>query len=183
MEVLTPLFLSAINAPRRQGELRHLPQEKVPWGALVLSIMEMYVNGVSTRKVKRVTEALCGVTFSSATVSNLCTALDAQVAAFNERKLDGDFPFLIVDCMFIKAREDKSIQSKACMIVCGINQAGEREIVGLRMVDSESESFWRDTFDWLKGRGLKGVELVVSDHKGLMNAASKGQRGNDVRCT
>jgi len=131
--------------------------------------MEMYVNGVSTRKVSKITEQLCGVQFSSSTVSDLCRGLDVRVSAFNERKLTDDYPFIIVDCLFIKARENEAIEPKACMIACGINASGEREILGVRIGDSESESFWRDTFDWLKGRGLKGVKWVVSDHhQGLM---------------
>jgi putative transposase len=146
--------------------------------ALTLSLMEMYVNGVSTRKVSKITEQLCGASFSSSTVSELCTDLDSRVSAFNERKLDVNYPFLIVDCLFIKARENDAIESKACMIACGINASGEREILGVRIGDSESEAFWKDTFDWLKGRGLKGVEWVVSDHhQGLMNAAQRCFQG------
>lgn len=142
--------------------------------ALVLSLMEMYVNGVSTRKVTKITEQLCGARFSKSTVSDLCVELDARVVAFNERKLKGSYPFIIADCMYFKAREDESIESKACMIACGINDVGEREILGVRIGDSESEAFWKDTFDWLKDRGLKGVKLVVSDHhKGLMNAIGR----------
>jgi transposase-like protein len=142
--------------------------------ALVLSLMEMYVNGVSTRKVTKITEQLCGARFSRSTVSDLCLNLDTRVTAFNERKLVGNYPFIIVDCMYFKARENEAIESKACMIACGINEAGEREILGVRIGDSESSSFWKDTFDWLKDRGLKGVKLVVSDHhKGLMNAIER----------
>lgn len=152
--------------------------------ALVLSLMEMYVNGVSTRKVTKITEQLCGARFSRSTVSDLCVELDARVSAFNERKLDESYPFIIVDCMFFKAREDEAIESKACMIACGINATGEREILGVRIGDSESESFWKETFDWLKARGLKGVRLVVSDqHKGLVNAARRCFNGSSwQRC-
>jgi putative transposase len=152
--------------------------------ALVLSLMEMYVNGVSTRKVTKITEKLCGARFSRSTVSDLCVELDVRVGAFNERKLSGNYPFIVVDCMFFKAREDEAIESKACMIACGINDAGAREILGVRIGDSESESFWKDTFDWLKGRGLKGVRLVVSDqHKGLVNAARRCFHGSSwQRC-
>lgn len=152
--------------------------------ALVLSLMEMYVNGVSTRKVTKITEQLCGVSFSRSTVSDLCVQLDARVKAFNERKLEGDYPFIIVDCMFIKTRVNDAVESTACMIACGINAAGEREILGVRMGDSESEAFWKDTFDWLKARGLLGVQLVVSDHhKGLIKAARRCFNGSSwQRC-
>ena len=142
--------------------------------ALVLALMEMYVNGVSTRKVTRITEQLCGTSFSHSTVSNLCGQLDARVSAFNERELDSTYPFLIVDCIFTKTRVNEAIVSTACMVACGINERGEREVLGLKMGDSESESFWKETFDWLKGRGLKGVDFVVSDnHKGLVKASRR----------
>jgi putative transposase len=145
--------------------------------ALVLSLMEMVVNGVSTRKVTKITEELCGATFSKSTVSQLCMALDGRVAAFNEREL-GAFPFVIVDAMYFKAREGDSVQSKAAMVVSGVNQHGNREILGLRIGDSESEAFWLETFRWLKQRGLKEVRYVVSDdHSGLVNAARRCFQG------
>ncbi|MBE9548624.1 MAG: transposase, partial [Proteobacteria bacterium] len=80
-------------------------------------------------------------------------------------------PSTIVDCIFFKAREVDAIESKACMIACDINATGEREILGVRIGGSESESFWKNTSDWVKGRNFKGVLLVVSDqHIGLVNA-------------
>lgn len=145
--------------------------------ALVLSLMEMVVNGVSTRKVTRITEELCGVSFSKSTVSQLCMALDGRVAAFNEREL-GAFPFVIVDAMYFKARDGDSIQSRAAMLVSGVNEQGNREVLGLRIGDSESEAFWLETFRWLKQRGLKEVHYVVSDdHSGLVNAAQRCFQG------
>ncbi len=113
-------------------------------------------NGVSTRKVTRLTEELCGASFSKSTVSQLCMALDGRFATFNKREL-GAFPFVIVDAMYFKAREGDSIQSKAAMLVSGINEQGNREILGLRSDDSESEPFCLETFRWLKQRGLKDV--------------------------
>lgn len=145
--------------------------------ALVLSLMEMVVNGVSTRKVTRITEELCGASFSKSTVSQLCMALDGRVTAFNERDL-GAFPFVIVDAMYFKAREGDSIQSKAAMVVSGVNEQGNREVLGLRIGDSESEAFWLETFRWLKQRGLKDVSYVVSDdHSGLVQAARRCFQG------
>lgn len=145
--------------------------------ALVLALMEMVVNGVSTRKVSKITEELCGTAFSKSTVSRLCAALDARVRAFNERPL-GRFPFLLVDALYVKAREDERIVSKAGLLVSGINAEGYREVLGLRMGDSESEGFWRDMFDWQKGRGLQGVAFVVSDeHKGLVSAVRRCFQG------
>lgn len=145
--------------------------------ALVLALMEMVVNGVSTRKVARITEELCGASFSKSTVSRLCAALDARVRAWNERPL-GRFPFLLIDALYVKVREEERIVSKAALLVSGINAEGYREVLGLRMGDSESEGFWRDMFDWLKGRGLEGVIFVVSDeHKGLVGAVRRCFQG------
>lgn len=145
--------------------------------ALVLALMEMVVNGVSTRKVSKITEELCGASFSKSMVSRLCAALDARVRAFNERPL-GRFPFLLIDALYVKAREDDRIVSKAGLLVSGINAEGYREVLGLRMGDSESEGFWRDMFDWLKGRGLHGVAFVISDeHKGLVGAVRRCFQG------
>lgn len=145
--------------------------------ALVLSLMELVVNGVSTRKVTRITEELCGASFSKSTVSQLCTALDARVRAFNDRSLDS-FPFVLVDAMYLKARDGEAVESKAALIVSGINAEGYREVLGVRIGDSESEVFWLETFRWLKGRGLKDVAYVVSDdHNGLVSAARRSFQG------
>lgn len=145
--------------------------------ALVLALMEMVVNGVSTRKVAKITEELCGTSFSKSTVSRLCAALDARVRAWSERPL-GRFPFLLVDALYVKAREDERIVTKAALRVSGINAEGYREVLGLKMGDSESEGFWRDLFDELKGRGLEGVAFVVSDeHKGLVGAVRRCFQG------
>lgn len=145
--------------------------------ALVLALMEMVVNGVSTRKVAKITEELCGTSFSKSTVSRLCAALDARVRAWSEWPL-GRFPFLLVDALYVKAREDERIVTKAALLVSGINAEGYRELLGLKMGDSESEGFWRDLFDELKGRGLEGVAFVVSDeHKGLVGAVRRCFQG------
>jgi len=100
--------------------------------ALVLALMEMVVNGVSTRKVSKITEELCGTLFSKSTVSRLCAALDARVRAFNERPV-GRFPFLLIDALYVKVREDERIVSKAGLLVSGINAEGYREVLGLRL--------------------------------------------------
>ena len=146
--------------------------------ALVLAMMEMVVNGVSTRKVTKITEELCGTSFSKSTVSALCTALDARVAAFNERRL-GSFPFLIIDAMYLKCRtENDGVVSKAALMVSGVNMEGFREILGVRIGDSESSAFWTDLFRWLKDRGLEDIAFIVSDdHSGLTAAARRCFQG------
>jgi transposase-like protein len=146
--------------------------------ALVLAMMEMVVNGVSTRKVTKITEELCGASFSKSTVSQLCTALDARVAAFNERRL-GSFPFLIIDAMYLKTRtKDDGVVSQAALMVSGVNMEGFREVLGVKIGDSESAGFWTDVFRWLKERGLKDVAFIVSDdHSGLTAAARRCFQG------
>jgi len=147
--------------------------------AFVLALMEMVVNGVSTRKVSNITEELCGASFSKSTVSQLCTGLDARVKAFNERRFDGDsYPFIMVDAMFIKCREGDRVVSRAALSISGIRSDGYREILGLRIGDTESYATWEEAFKWLKSRGLKGVMFVVSDqHAGLVEAARKHFQG------
>lgn len=147
--------------------------------AFVLALMEMVVNGVSTRKVSNITEELCGTSFSKSTVSQLCTGLDARVKAFNERRFDGDsYPFIMVDAMFIKCREGDRVVSRAALSISGIRSDGYREILGLRIGDTESYATWEEAFKWLKSRGLKGVMFVVSDqHAGLVEAVRKHFQG------
>ena len=121
--------------------------------AFVLALMEMVVNGVSTRKVTNITEELCGVSFSKSTVSQLCAGLDPKVRVFNERRLDeAKFPFIMVDATFIKSREGDRVVSRAVLIISGIREDGHREILGLRIGDTESYATWEETFRWLKSR-------------------------------
>jgi transposase-like protein len=142
--------------------------------AFVLALMEMVVQGVSTRKVAAITEELCGVSFSKSTVSTLCLGLDARVKAFNERRLDARYPFLVVDAMFIQAREDERVKMRTVLTVSGVRSDGMREILGLRLGNSESFTTWDEMFGWLKQRGLSGVAFVVSDgHSGLQEAIAK----------
>ena len=146
--------------------------------AFVLALMEMVVQGVSTRKVSAITEELCGVSFSKSTVSSLCAGLEPRVRAFNERRLEGEFPFVLVDALFIKSRDDDRVVSRAALVVSGIRSDGYREILGVRIGDTESFSTWEETFRWLKGRGLKGVMFVISDqHAGLVEAAARHFQG------
>ncbi len=147
--------------------------------ALVLALMEMVINGVSTRKVRRVTEELCGTSFSKSTVSELCKALDPIVTDWNERDLsEKAYPFVIVDAMYIKIRKEGRVRSQGALIAIGVNEEGYREILGLKIGNSESEATWSDFFIWLKGRGLKGVQLITSDdHRGLIKAIQRHMQG------
>lgn len=153
--------------------------------ALVLAMMEMVVNGVSTRKVQNITEELCGREFSKSTVSELSKDLGEQVEAWNERPLDGQtYPFVLVDAMRIKVRRQRAVRSTSALIVVGINEEGYREILGVRIANSESRQSWLETFRWLKNRGLRGVEFVTSDaHEGLVDALHQCFQGSSwQRC-
>ena len=139
--------------------------------ALVLAMMEMVVQGVSTRKVSSITEELCGKSFSKSTVSALCEALDPAVAAFRTRPLPKHYPFVIVDALYTKVREDGRVRSKGVLVATGINEEGYREILGFNIDDSESETSWGEFFRSLRERGLENVDLVVSDnHPGMVKA-------------
>jgi putative transposase len=142
---------------------------------LVLALMEVVVNGVSTGKVTQITEELCGTRFSKSTVSALCARLDPLVAAWNERALgERAFPFVLADALVVKVREQDRVRALAALIAIGINAAGYREILGIQLGDSESEGSWTTSFAWLKRRGLSGVDLVVSDaHTSLVAAVQR----------
>jgi len=146
--------------------------------ALMLAMMEMVVNGVSTRKIENITEELCGKKFSKSTVSALCQKLDPLVLSFRTRPLENHYPFLIVDALYLKARINNRVQSRGLLIAIGVNEEGHREIIGFQIANTESESSWSEFFGSLKDRGLKNVHLVTSDnHKGLVSAIQKHFQG------
>lgn len=147
--------------------------------AFVLGLMEMYLQGVSTRKVTKITEELCGVSFSKSTVSQLCTELDAKLSAWRERPLsEKRYPFLIVDAIVVDVRRDQAIRSTGVLIAYGVNADGVREPLDLMVADSECEASWEALFKSLKRRGLSGVDLVVSDsHGGLVKALKRQFQG------
>ncbi|MCY9648503.1 IS256 family transposase, partial [Paenibacillus thiaminolyticus] len=139
--------------------------------ALILAMMEMVLNGVSTRKVSNITEELCGTEFSKSTVSELCKQLDPFVEEWNNRKLDKAYPFLSVDALYVEVREDGRVRSRVVMIATGINADGYRELLGHAVDDTESASTWGAFFTHLKSRGLSGVDIITSDqHGGLVKA-------------
>ena len=146
--------------------------------ALVLALMEMVVQGVSTRKVKKITDELCGRRFSRTTVSNLTKNLDEQVTAWAERPLESRYPFVVVDAMQVKVRRQGAVRSTTAMIVVGISEEGYREILGIDIALGETGQAWQELFRSLKARGLEGVELVVSDaHEGLRDAITSSFPG------
>jgi len=133
---------------------------------------------VSTRKVEIITEELCGKKFSKSTVSALCKKLDPIIEAFRTRPLKYHYPFLVVDAIYVKVRENGRVRSRGLLIAIGINEEGYREVIGFQLANSESESCWGEFFSSLKERGLKNVDLVTSDeHKGLVNAVKRHFQG------
>ena len=139
--------------------------------ALVSALAEMYVQGVSTRKVKAVTEELCGHEFSASTVSEINQGLDARLAEFAGRRLEEAYPYLIVDARYEKVREAGLIRSRAVQIAIGINWDGRWEVLAVELANRETESSLRKFLEGLRQRWLHGVEFVVSDdHAGLRRA-------------
>ncbi len=139
--------------------------------ALISTMMEMVIQGVSTRNVQKVTEELCGETFSKSTVSEICKELDIPIKQFKERLLPERYPFIIADAIYLKVREDHRVKSKALYIAIGINNAGRKEILGFDVFDSEKNTTWKAFFESLKSRGLRGTDIVISDaHTGLVEA-------------
>jgi putative transposase len=139
--------------------------------AFVSALAEMYVQGVSTRKVKKITEELCGHQFSASTISRINKGLDDSLRKFARRRLEESYPYLIVDARYEKVREDGVIISRAVLLAVGINWEGRRQILGVELANRESQTSWREFLVGLRERGLHGVELVVSDdHAGLKRA-------------
>ena len=139
--------------------------------ALKLAIAEMYVMGVSTRKVSEITEQLCGTEISASQVSRVASLLDEELEKFRSRPLGGEYPFVYLDAHYEKVRVDGRVQDLAILKAVGVQTSGHREVLGLSARLSEAEVHWRAFFEDLASRGLKGMELVVSDdHAGLKAA-------------
>lgn len=151
--------------------------------ALVAVIQEAYIHGVSTRAVDDLVQAMGGTGVSKSEVSRLCTEIDERVQAFLQRPLEGDWPFIWLDATYVKARRNNRIVSLAAIIAVGVNTDGRREVLGMKIGLSEAETFWAEFLRELTGRGLSGVQLVISDdHKGLKAAASKVLGATMQRC-
>jgi len=139
--------------------------------ALVAALAQMYVQGVSTRKVAAITEELCGHEFSASSISAITARLDAQLEQFSRRALSQAFPYVVVDARYERVREGGVIVSRAILIALGIDWEGRRQVLAVEYANRESQSSWRDFLLQLKERGLTGVQFVVSDdHPGLKAA-------------
>ena len=141
--------------------------------ALKLAIAEMYVQGVSTRKVAAITEELCGFEISSTQVSRCAALLDEELQKFRERLLTGKYAYVYFDAMYEKIRYDYSVISMATLIAIGVDEEGKREVLGVSSKLSEAEVHWRGFFEDLQRRGLSGVRLFISDDHAGMRAARR----------
>lgn len=139
--------------------------------ALINAILESYIQGVSTRKVRHIMEQFGVTGVSAETVSHMGKVLDEKVNEFLNRPIEQPIVYLIVDAVYVKVRRHSRYVNTAMLIIAGIREDGYREILGVRIADNENEGFWKSLFDDLKARGLHGVQLVISDgHEGIQNA-------------
>lgn len=172
--LITRVGKLALRVPQdRQGRFRTEIFERYQRSekALVGSLAEMYIQGVSTRKVKEITEQLCGHEFSAATVSRINQTLDEEMAKFAGRRLEEEYPYVVLDARYEKVREDGVIRSQAVQVAIGINREGRRCVLAVELAHRESATSWREFLVKLKQRGLRGVEFVVTDdHAGLKQA-------------
>jgi len=146
--------------------------------AFVLALMQMYVEGVSTRKVSAITEALCGLEISKSQVSALSQNLDAEIHEWRTRRLPEAYPYLIFDARYEKVRQGGHVVSRGVLVAIGISATGYREVLGCWVAESESEASWGAVFSDLRQRGLSGVSYVVSDdHRGMVKAIERHFQG------
>lgn len=143
--------------------------------ALIATMVQMVVMGVSSRKVEKVVETLCGTSFSKSTVSELCKKLDKEIESFKNRPLDfQEAPFLMLDATYFKAREDHRVKSKAFLVALAFKPDGGREVVGFDVFDAEENYSWKTFLSGLKVRGLKDVRMVISDsHKSIRKSVAE----------
>jgi transposase-like protein len=151
--------------------------------ALTAVIQEAYIQGVSTRSVDDLVQAMGMSGISKSQVSRLCGEIDDKIHGFLERPLEGDWPYLWLDATYVKVREAGRIVSLAVIIAVAVNSRGRREVLGMAIGPSEAETFWTDFLRSLARRGLRGVKLVISDdHKGLKAAAARVLNATWQRC-
>ena len=151
--------------------------------ALTAVIQEAYIQGISTRSVDDLVQAMGMSGISKSQVSRLCEDIDIRVKAFLDRPIEGDWPYLWIDATYIKVRQNDRVVSVAVIVAVGANTDGRREILGMRVGPSEAETFWTDFLRGLARRGLRGVKLVISDgHEGIKAAVSKVMHATWQRC-
>jgi putative transposase len=146
--------------------------------AFLLALQEMYLAGVSTRKVRQVTEELCGSEISASSVSRAARRLDDDLTAWRNRRLNETYPYLVVDARYGLVRQGGRVSSQGTLVVAAVSGSGQRDIIGVYQANTESEASWTEVFRDLGRRGLIGVRLVVSDdHEGLVAAVRRCFQG------
>ncbi len=151
--------------------------------ALTAVIQEAYIQGISTRSVDDLVQAMGGSGISKSQVSRLCEDIDERVHAFLDRPIEGDWPYLWIDATYVKTRQAGRIVSVAVIVAVGVNADGRREVLGMDIGPSEAETFWKDFLRKLARRGLRGVKLVICDsHAGIKAAVSKVLTATWQRC-
>lgn len=176
-DLITRIGKVELRVPRdRQGRFRTELFERYERSekALVQALAEMYIQGVSTRKVKAITEQLCGHEFSASTISRITQQLDEELKKFAERLLEEPYPYVILDARYEKVREGGVIRNQAVQIAIGIDWEGRRNVLAVELATRESTTSWKEFCRKLKDRGLHGVEFVISDdHAGLRKAIAE----------
>jgi transposase-like protein len=172
-ELQTRLGALQLSVPQVRG-LKFYPQsiEKGTRSekALKLAIAQMYIEGVSTRRVQDITEVLCGLEVSSTQVSRVAQELDEQFEKFRNRPI-GEICYLMIDALYLKVRHNGSVIDMAILLGYGVNEEGKREILGASASLSEAEVHWREFFQSLQSRGMRGLRLIISDdHAGMKSA-------------
>jgi transposase-like protein len=165
-------YFPAFLEPRRMAEK-----------ALTAVIQEAYIQGISTRSVDDLVQAMGGTGVSKSQVSRLCQEIDERVGAFLDRPIEGEWPYLWIDATYVKVRQDGRIVSVAVIVAVGVNTDGRREVLGMDVGPSEAETFWTGGLRKLARRGLRGVKLVVSDaHEGIKASVAKVMNATWQRC-
>jgi transposase-like protein len=185
-ELKTRLGVLSLRVPKlRQGSYfpGFLEPRRTSEKALVAVIQEAWIGGVSTRRVDELVQAMGLTGISKSTVSKLCKEIDERVAEFLQRPLTGEWPYVWLDATYLEVRQGGRIVSVAARIAVAVNTDGRREIIGLGIGPSEAETFWTEFLRGLKGRGLQGVKLVISDaHTGLKAAIARVFEATHQRC-
>ena len=171
-ELTTRIGTITLQVPRHRNEPFHtmiFEQYQRSEASLIATMIQMVIAGVSTRKVSKVVEALCGKSFSKSMVSKLCKQLDEDIARFKQQPLNWlDAPFLMIDATYFKARENHRIVSKAFMVALAVKSDGHREVVGFDVYDTENDYCWKQFLEDLRNRGLGSPEVIISDaHKSI----------------
>ncbi len=147
--------------------------------AILTAVAESYLQGVSTRRMRKVMTALGVGEISATSVSRITKELDEKVEEFLSKPIENEIPYMLIDATYVKVRDSLHYENKALFIVAGIRDDGYREILGVKLADSEDSLFWADLFEDLKERGLRGVKLIVSDgHKGIQKAVKESFIGS-----